>query len=218
VPHLALLLLFAASAAAPAASAAELSQARLWQERYMWDGLLQARDRAARVSADPRLLEVVKQIAYQVAQQTANLGQIHAFTKGQVDNLEYAFSQKDPEPSLLVIQNNFNTLSKGSEQIRNNLYFLTARLRMAASQALPDPKLTENAKLVIAQVQQVQLRLNGLYADTAAVDRKIKQETWLADDFFRFAGRHLLKSVVSVQDSVFAVYNASYELYVLSKE
>ena len=212
-----LLLILSIFLAGPA-SAAELSKARLWQERYMWDGLMQARDRAARVSADPNLIEVVKQIAYQVAQQTANLGQIHAFTQGQVDNLEYAFSQKDPEPSLKVVQNNFNTLSKGSEQIRNNLYFLTTRIRLCATQALPDPKLTENAKLVIAQVQQVQLRLNGLYADTAAVDRKISKETWMADDFFRFAGKHLLKSVVSVQDSVFAIYNSSYELYVLSKE
>ncbi|PCI37283.1 MAG: hypothetical protein COB53_07020 [Elusimicrobia bacterium] len=200
------------------ASAAELSQARLWQERYMWDGLMQARDRAARVSADPQLLEVVKQIAFQVAQQTANLGQIHAFTQGQVDNLEYAFSQKDPEPSLAVIQNNFNTLSKGSEQIRNNLFFLATRIRLCSTQALPDPKLTEKSKLVIAQVQQVQLRLNGLYSDTAAINQKIRQETWMADDFFRFSGQHLLKSVVTVQDSVFAIYNASYELFVLSKE
>ncbi|PIP84166.1 MAG: hypothetical protein CO113_07450 [Elusimicrobia bacterium CG_4_9_14_3_um_filter_62_55] len=211
------ILLLVLSLAAPV-QASDLSSARLWQERYMWDALLQARDRAARVSADPRLVEVVKQIAYQVAQQTANLGQIHAFTKGQVDNLEYAFSQKDPEPSLAVIQNNFNTLSKGSEQIRNNLFFLTVRLRIAATQALPDPKLTENAKLVIAQVQQVQLRLNALYADTSAVELKIRKETWMADEFFRYAGMHLLKTVVSVQDSVFAVYNASYELYVLSKE
>lgn len=211
------LLLLALVLGSPA-GAAELGQARLWQERYMWDGLMQARDRAARVSADPRLVEVVKQIAYQVAQQTANLGQIHAFTKGQIDNLEYAFSQTDPEPSLLVIQNNFNTLSKGSEQIRNNLFFLTARLRMAATQALPDPNLTENAKLVIAQVQQVQLRLNALYADTAAVELKIRKETWMADEFFRYSGQHLLKTVVAVQDSVFAVYNASYELYILSKE
>lgn len=210
---LALAILFA-----PPAAAAELSQARLWQERYMWDGLLQARDRAARVSADPNLIEVVKQIAYQVAQQTANLGQIHAFTQGQVDNLEYAFSQNDPEPSLQVIQNNFTTLSKGAEQIRNNLYFLTTRIRICATQALPDPQLSENAKLVIAQIQQVQLRLNALYADTAAVDRKINQETWMADDFFRFSGSNLLKSVVSVQDSVFTIYNASYELFVLSKE
>lgn len=204
-------------AAAPAAAAADLSEARLWQERYFWDGLLQSRDRAARMSADPKLLEVVRTIAYQVAQQSANLTQIRGYVKGQVDNIKYAFSQQDPTQSLTIIRNNFHTLAKGSEQVRNNLYYLTTRVRMSSSQALPDPKLVETARLLIAQVQQVQLQLNDLYTDTVAIYRQVYAEPWAADDFLRFSANHLMWMVVQVQDSVFAVYNASYELYLLSR-
>ncbi|MFH1726677.1 MAG: hypothetical protein ABII00_18860 [Elusimicrobiota bacterium] len=204
--------------AAAAAAAADLSQATLWQERYFWDGLIQARDRAARVSADPRLLEVVRTIAHQVAQQDANLRQIQSFVEGQLDNLKYAFSQQDPAPSLAIIRNNFHTLAQGAEQIRNNLYYLTTRVRMSSTQALPDPKLSEMVRLLIAQIQQVQLRLNTLYTDALAVEGEVQGETWAVDDFFRFSASHLLRMVIEVQDSIFAVYNASYELYILSKE
>jgi len=203
--------------AAPA-SAAGLGETRLWQERYFWDGLIQARDRAARISADPRLIEVVKTIAYQAAQQGANLGQIRTYVTGQVDNLKFAFSQQDPRESLAVIQNNFKTLSKGAEQVRNNLYYLTTRVRMSSTQALPDPKLVENSKLVIAQIQQVQLQLNALYTDAAAVNHLVRNEPWAVDDFFRFSADHLLSTVVEVQDSVFTVYNATFELYLLAKQ
>lgn len=214
-----LLLLAAFARAGDAATAPPPSDepAVLWQERFLWDGLLQARDRAARVSADPKLLEVVKAIAYQAAQQTANLEQIRNYAKSQGENLRYAFSQEDPQPSLKVIQGNFQTLAKGSEQVRNNLYYLTARLRLCQTQALPDPKLTEMSMLVIAQVQQIQLRLNDLYLDTAATHQQVKAEAWAGDDFFRFSSEHLLRAVVETQDSVFTVYNAAYELYLLSQ-
>ncbi|MBI3297043.1 MAG: hypothetical protein HYZ75_02685 [Elusimicrobia bacterium] len=202
--------------AAPAA-ASDSEAVVLWQERYLWDGLLQARDRAARVSADPRLVEVVKAIAYQAAQQTANLEQIRNYAKAQTDNLRYAFAQEDPNPSLAVIQGNFKTLAAGSEQVRNNLYYLTARLRLCQTQALPDAKLTENAMLVIAQIQQIQLRLNDLYLDTSSAHAQVKRETWAGDDFFRFSSEYLLRAVVEVQDSVFTVYNAAFELYQLSQ-
>lgn len=215
---LGILAFFCAAAPARAGAAEDLEDAQLWQERYLWDGLLQSRDRAARSSADPRLINVIHTIAHQAAQQAANIEQIKAYAQGQVENLRYAFSQQDPGPSLAIIQNNFQTLAKGVEQIRNNLYFLTTRVRLGSSQALPDPKLTEKATLLIAQIQNVQLKLNDLYTHTAAVHREVMAETWHVDDFFRFSAEHLLKTVVGVQDSVFSVYNASYELYVLSKE
>ncbi|MBI5596805.1 MAG: hypothetical protein HY928_12000 [Elusimicrobia bacterium] len=199
------------------AAAVDADSATLWQERYVWDALLQARDRAARVSADPKLLEVVKTIAYQAAQQTANLEQIRNYAKSQGENLRYAYAQEDPNPSLAVIQGNFQTLAKGAEQVRNNLYYLTARLRLCQTQALPDAKLVENAMLVIAQIQQIQLRLNDLYLDTSASHAAVKAESWAGDDFFRFSSEHLLRAVVEVQDSVFTVYNAGYELYQLAQ-
>jgi hypothetical protein len=202
---------------AGAASANSFTESRLWQERFYWDALIQSRDRAARVSADPALLDVVETLAHQVAQQALNIEQIQTYAKSQIDNLKFAFAQKNPGPSLAVIQNNLTTLSRGSEQIRNNLYYLTARTRMGASQALPDPKLTEKAALLIAQIQNVQLKLNALYLDTVSVAKAVRQETWYADDFFRYSCEDLLSSVVSVQDSVYSVYNASYELYMQSK-
>jgi hypothetical protein len=218
LPALGLVLLSVFLSSPLTARAEGLEDTQLWQERYLWDGLHQSRDRAARSSADPRLVKVVNTIAHQVAQQAANLDQIRAYAKGQVDNLRYAFSQEDPGPSLEVIRNNFQTLAKGAAQIRNNLYFLTTRTRLSSSQALPDPKLTEKAALLIAQIQNVQLKLNDLYNNSVSVHAAVMAETWYVDDFFRFTSAHLLQTVVGVHDSVFSVYNASYELYVLSKE
>jgi hypothetical protein len=212
-----LLLLTAGLYLLPARAEAKITEARLWQERFYWDGLLSARDRAARQSADPKLLDVIYAIAQQVAQQAANIQQIDFYMKSQADSLRFAMEQKDPAPSLAVIQNNFTTLAKGSDQIRNNLYYLTTRTRMASTQALPDAKLTEKAALLIAQVQNTQLKLNELYTDTNAVANAVRAETWGIDKYFRYNAEHVLNTVVSVQDSVFSVYNASYELYQLSK-
>lgn len=200
------------------ALAASWIGARLWQEGFFWDALLHARDRAARQQADPQLIPVVKTIAGQVAQQVANLQQIHAYVKGQQDSLRYAFAQDDPAPSLVIIRNNFDTLAKGSEQIQNNLYYLTARERLAISQALPDPELTAAATQLIGQIQALQLGLNALYLDTAAVRQLVDTEPWATDEFFRYSADHLLKSVVHVQDSVFSVYNAAYELHLRSRQ
>ena len=201
----------------PASAATKLANAKLWQERFFWDGMLTARGKAARVSADPRLLEVVNLLAHQVAQQALNLQQIQSYAKAQVDNLRFAFNQDDPGPSLAVIQNNFTTLGKGTEQIRNNLHFLTTRTRLCASQALPDPKLTQQATILIAQIQNVQLKLNALYLDSAQTARMVRAETWGVDRHFRYTTEYLLNTAVSVQDAVFSVYNSAYELYLLSK-
>lgn len=213
------LAVFIAAYALPAHGfAASWVGARLWQEGFFWDALIHARDRAARQQADPQLIPVVKTIAGQVAQQVANMQQIHAYIKGQQDSLRYAFAQDNPQPSMVIIRNNFETLAKGTQQIEHNLYYLTARQRMAITQALPDPELTAAATQLIGQIQQLQLALNAMYLDTTALRQLIDTEPWAVDDFFRYGGDHLLKSVVSVQDSVFAVYNAAYELHVRSRQ
>lgn len=207
-------LLFAA--AGPARATWDQSTS-LWQERYYWDGLLEARDRLARSQSDPAMIPTLKAIAGQVAQQVANLQQIGVYVKAQQDNLRFAFSQSDPQPSLATIGANFDTLSKGADQVRNNLYFLTARCRMASTQALPDQEMYQATLLVLGQVQQLQLKLNTLYLD-AVEDRKlVYQNTWAADKNFRARTESLLRSIVRVQDSVFAVYNAGYELAMRSR-
>lgn len=181
------------------------------------DALLQARDRIARTQSDPAMIPVLKAIANQAAQQVANLRQIDAYVKAQQDNLRYAFAQDDPEASLATIGANLETLAKGSDQIRNNLYYLTARCRLASSQALPDPEMYKAALLILGQVQQVQLSLNALYLDTAAAQKLVVENKWAVDKHFRHRTELLMRSVVRIQDSVFAVYNAGYELTVRSR-
>lgn len=184
----------------------------LWQERFFWDALLTARDRLARQQSDPMMVPVMKAIAGQVAQQVANLGQIHQYVKAQGDNLRYAYSQSDPQPSLDTIKNNFETLTTGCDQVRQNLYYLTARQRMAQSQALPDPEMYQAGLLILGQVQQLQLSLNALYLDTSAVRNVVVDNKWANDKDFSHKTEELMRSVVRVQDSVFSVYNAGYEL------
>lgn len=203
---LALLLL-----AAPAL-AAEVAAPALWQERYFFDALLQARDRLARSQSDPAMIPVLKAIAGQVAQQVANIQQIDAYVKAQHDNLRFAFQQEDPEPSLATIGANFETLAKGADQIRGNLYFLTARNRIASSQALPDPEMYQAALLMLTQVQQLQLQLNALYLDTVEAQRIVGENQDATNKHFRHQTEMLARSVVRVQDSIFSVYNAGYEL------
>lgn len=206
-PVLALLALLSA---APAA--AQEAGPALWQERYFWDALFTARDRMARQQSDPQMVPVMKAIAGQVAQQVANLGQIHQYVKAQGDNLRYAYEQPDPGPSLETIASNFATLTAGTDQVRQNLYYLTARQRMASSQALPDPEMYQAGLLILGQVQQLQLTLNALYTDAVAARGIAAANEWANDKTFKFRSDEMMRSVMRVQDSVFAVYNSGYEL------
>ena len=209
------ILLAAVLAAAPAAArAAGPSDAAptLWQERYFWDALLPARDKLARQQSDPQMVPVMNAIALQIAQQVANLNQIDQYVKAQGDNLRYAYAQPDPQPSLATISDNLTTLTTGSDQIRQNLYYLTARQRMAASQALPDPEMYQAGLLILGQIQQLQLTLNTLYYDTQAARGIVDQNKWANDKFFTHRTEELMRSVVRIQDSVFSVYNSGYDL------
>lgn len=194
------------------ARAADLQAPALWQERYFFDALLQARDRLARSQSDPAMIPVLKAIAGQVAQQVANMQQIDAYVKAQHDNLRFAFQQDDPAPSLATIGGNFETLAKGADQIRGNLYFLTVRNRIAASQALPDTEMYQASLLVLTQVQQLQLALNSLYLDVVEAQKLVNENQWATNKHFRHETDMLVRSVVRVQDSIFSVYNAGYEL------
>ena len=198
-------------AAAPAAAAADQAPT-LWQERFFWDGLIGARDKAASQQSDPMMVPVMKAIAGQIAQQVANLGQIDQYVKAQADNLRYAYAQTDPKPSLATIADNLTTLSAGCDQVRQNLYYLTARQRFAASQALPDPEMYQAGLLILGQIQQLQLTLNSLYYDALAARGLVGDNAWANDKFFTHKTEELMRGVVSAQDSVFAVYNSGYDL------
>lgn len=197
----------------PAAGRATWSESPgLWQERVLWDALLQGRDRLSRGQSDPQMIPVMKAIAGQVAQQVANLQQIDSYMKAQQDNLRYAFSQEDPQPSLETIAANLETLAKGSDQVRHNLYYLTARNRMASSQALPDPEMYQAGLLILGQIQQLQLALNSLYLNAVEARKLVYESQWAADKHFRHKTESLMRNVVRIQDSIFAVYNSGYDL------
>lgn len=202
--------------AAPAL-AADVQPPALWQEVYFFDALLQARDRLARSQSDPEMIPVLKSIAGQVAQQVANIRQIDSYVKAQQDNLRYAFGQDDPRPSLTTIGSNFETLAKGADQIRSNLYFLTTRERLASSQALPDTEMYQACLLILGQVQQLQLQLNALYLDASAAQKQVNDNSWAVDKNFRNQTDVMVRAVTRVQDSIFAVYNAGYELAMRSR-
>jgi hypothetical protein len=203
-------LAFLLFAAAPARAADEAPT--LWQERFFWDALTSARDKFARQQSDPMMTPVMKAIAAQIAQQVANLGQIDQYVKAQADNLRYAYAQPDPKPSLATISDNFSTLNTGCDQVRQNLYYLTARQRMAASQALADPEMYQAGLLILGQIQQLQLTLNSLYYDAQAARGLVNDNAWANEKFFTHKAEELMRSVVRVQDSVFTVYNAGYDL------
>lgn len=200
-----------ASLAAPARALSD-DPPTLWQERFFWDALLSARDKMARQQSDPMMVPVMKAIAGQIAQQVANLGQIDQYVKAQADNLRFAYGQPDPKPSLSTIADNFTTLTTGSDQVRQNLYYLTARQRMAASQALPDPEMYQAGLLILGQIQQLQLTLNSMYYDAMAARGVVEDNKWANDKFFTHKTEMLVSSVVRIQDSVFSVYNAGYDL------
>ena len=203
---LALLLL----AAAPSRAVDEAPT--LWQERFFWDALTSARDKLARQQSDPMMIPVMKAVAGQIAQQVANLGQIDQYVKAQAANLRYAYAQPDPQPSLATISDNFTTLNTGSDQVRQNLYYLTSRQRFAAAQALPDQEMYQAGLLILGQIQQLQLTLNSLYYDTLAARGLVNDNKWANDKFFTHKTEELMRSVVRIQDSVFSVYNAGYDL------
>ena len=198
-------------AAAPARAALDAAPT-LWQERFFWDALLSARDKMARQQSDPMMIPVMKAIAGQIAQQVANLGQIDQYVKAQADNLRFAYAQPDPKPSLSTISDNFTTLTTGCDQVRQNLYYLTARQRLAATQALPDPEMYQAGLLILGQDQQLQLTLNSLYYDALAARGLVNDNKWANDKFFTHKTEILMSSVVRIQDSVFSVYNAGYDL------
>ncbi|OGS35565.1 MAG: hypothetical protein A2506_03295 [Elusimicrobia bacterium RIFOXYD12_FULL_66_9] len=210
-PARALLAAFLFCCAAPASALID-APPTLWQERFFWDALMTARDRMARQQSDPMMVPVMKAIAGQIAQQVANLGQIDQYVKAQADNLRFAYNQPDPKPSLATIRDNFTTLTTGCDQVRQNLYYLTARQRLAQAQALPDPEMYQAALLILGQIQQLQLTLNAVYYDAVAIRGQVSENKWANDKFFTHATEELMRSVVRVQDSVFSVYNAGYEL------
>ena len=197
---------------APSARALENAAPTLWQERFFWDALLTARDRLARQQSDPMMIPVMNAIAGQVAQQVANLAQIDQYVKAQGENLRFAYAQTDTQPSLETILNNFDTLKTGSDQVRQNLYYLTTRERMAQSQALPDQDMYKAGLTILGQIQQLQATLNALYFDMTAVHDVVLENKWANDAAFTQKTEELLRSIVHVQDSVFTAYNAGYEL------
>ncbi|MBI4375764.1 MAG: hypothetical protein HY549_04865 [Elusimicrobia bacterium] len=189
----------------------------LWQERYFFDALLTARDRLARSQSDPLMIPVLKSIAQQTAQQVANLEQIGEYIKSQQENLQYAFSEEKPAQSLETIQANFETLAQGADQIRTNLYYLTARCRIASSQALPDSEMHQSTLLILGQIEELQLKLNQVYLDTVALRDQVHQNNWATNKYFKQWTDMLTRSVVRVQDSVFSIYNSAYELSLRSR-
>jgi len=192
-------------------------QTMLWQEHFFWDALLAARDKLARISADPNLLPAVRTIAQQVASQAANLQQIEKYTKTQQDNIRFALKQGDPSHSLAVIRGNLETLTKATNQVRSNLYYLTARCRIASSQALPDPELTKTVAVLINQVEAVQAGLDNVYADAAGVQSQIEDDARIKDKALRYDGNLIVRSVTRTQDAVSTVYDSAYELYLRSQ-
>ncbi len=209
--HRALLVVFLL-AFALSAEALDNPAPTLWQERFFWDALLTARERLARQQSDPMMIPVMKSIALLVAQQGANLTQIHEYVKTQADGLRYAYAQVDPQSSLNTVLDNFETLTTACDQVRQNLYYLTARQRIAQSQALPDPEMYQAGLVILGQVQQLQLTLTAFIADTNAVRGIIMENNWSNDNNLRHKTEELVRSVMRIQDSVFTTYNSATEL------
>ncbi len=184
----------------------------LWQEHYYFDALLEARDRQSRSESDPNLVPVLRSIAGEALQQAANVGQIDSYVKTQFGSLHYAFHQDDSDASLKIIGLNLSTLGQGMVQVKNNLAYLTVRSNIAFSQALPDPKIYQNALLILAEVKRLQLEVNSLYLDASSNDKVIKSHADEESPLFIYQSHFFIRSLYSLQGEVFALYNSAYDI------
>lgn len=189
----------------------------LWQERYYFDALLQARSRQSRSESDPELIPVLRSIAGEIFQQAANLGQIDAYAKAQQGSLRYAFAQEDPGPSLKIIGLNLNTLAQGVVQVKRNLAYLMVRCRLAYSQALPDPQIYKNSLLLLSEVRRLQYELNSLYADAAASQKLVQASSEKPPRPFRDQLSFFMRSLSHLQGQVFSLYNSGYDIALRSR-
>lgn len=206
-------IVFLIAQAIPADATAPL----LWQERYYFDALLQARDRQSRSQSDPELIPVLRSIAGEVLQQAANIKQIDAYAKVQQGSLHYAFAQNDPVPSLKIVGINLSTLAQGALQVKNNLSYLDVRCRLASSQALSDQQVYRSSLLILVEVRQLQFALNNLYADSQKAEKIIKDQSEFNTRHFQYQADFFMRSLSSLQGAVFALYNSGYDLALRSR-
>jgi hypothetical protein len=184
----------------------------LWQERYYFDALIEARDRQSRSESDPNLVPVLRSIAGEVLQQAANVGQIDSYAKTQLGSLRYAFGQDHPNASLKIVGLNLSTLGQGMVQVKNNLAYLTVRSNIAFSQALPDPQIYQNSLLILAEIKRLQLEVNSLYLDSIADDKVIKSHQDDESPLFVYQSQFFIRSLYSLQGEVFSLYNSAYDI------
>ena len=197
---------------APGASAAVVQSPVLWQERYYFDALLEARDRQQREESDPEMIPVLRAIAGQVAQQGLNLNRLGLYIAAQKGNVRFAFAQKDPDPSLKVILSNLMTLTRGAGQISNNLDYLAVRCRLASSQALSDPKMEQASLIILAEIRRLQLDLNSVYLNAVATQKAGWEFSRPKDKYLRSSVWMLVESMRRVQNSVYSVYDSARDL------
>ena len=184
----------------------------LWQERYYFDALLEARDRQSRSESDSNLVPVLRSIAGEVLQQAANVGQIDSYAKTQLGSLRYSFGQDHPSASLKIVGLNLSTLGQGMVQVKNNLAYLTVRSNIAFSQALPDSQIYQNSLLILAEIKRLQLEVNSLYLDAIADDKVIKSHQDDESPLFVYQSQFFIRSLYSLQGEVFSLYNSAYDI------
>ena len=194
------------------ARAAVVESPTLWQERYFFDSLLAARSRQERTESDPQLLPVMRAVAAQIAQQAANLKRVDAYVAAQKGNVRFAFAQKNSDPSLQILIGNFQTLARGSGQIRNNLDYLAVRCRLASSQALSDPDMEKASLIILGQIRIFQMNLNALYENAEAVLQEIDAAARPKDWYLKRSAEMLVNNLRRLQNSVFSVYNSAHDL------
>ena len=184
----------------------------LWQERYYFDALLEARDRQSRSESDANLVPVLRSIAGEALQQAANVGQIDAYVKTQLGSLHYAFHQDDSSASLKVIGLNLGTLGQGMVQVRNNLAYLSVRSNIAFSQALPDPHIYQNSLLILTEIKRLQLEVDSLYLDATADDKVVQSHRDEESPLFIYQSQFFIHSLYGLQGEVFALYSSAYDI------